>query len=603
MSKSKGRSKPARVFHTHKPAQHRVQPTRASRSINWPVLLAGVRVSDRVFPDPRGRLTHTLGAKLSQQGDRHMFTRLARYIATIAFVCLLTLLLISPRHGLAQPNNAPIGWTLAYLPAAEYIKALAVYEGELYAAGGDHSQTNGRIYHYDGITWTDTNFSDMVGVPIDMIESLEVFNGRLYIGVRAAVDGVPFAQVYYFDGETFVEDFSTSGESGYSGVEALEIHNNTLYATNSSPIGEVYQRNGDGDWLTVGSAIEPGNPVRALASHDGSLYAGTGASGNQAKVWRWTGASWTLEKDLTADFALSQDGVFSLESFHGKLYAGVTGYSTTSPVFAFDGATWSISLNTPGCSSTRLSVIGDELWAGTYCQGQVYRLQGSSWSPMGATDIAGILDMAQYGPYVYAGTFDGAGIFRTTEPLIAPQEVFLHGAGSTGNPSTLFINDEAPTASTAKYKDSSGINFNSGNSWKVIGVWSADSIFSTGTLTALGDLQVWLGLKNSDDQGTRFDLRAEVYKNDMLVSAGESYCIQGITRNPSLAKEVFVPFGPYPPVEFDGAIDVLSLKILTRIGTDGTGGFCGGHSNAVGLRLYFDAITRPSLFHVGFEQE
>jgi hypothetical protein len=48
-----------------RPAQHRVQPTRAPRSKNGPVWLAMVRVGDRVFPDPRGRLTPTLGGNPS----------------------------------------------------------------------------------------------------------------------------------------------------------------------------------------------------------------------------------------------------------------------------------------------------------------------------------------------------------------------------------------------------------------------------------------------------------------------------------------------------------------------------------------------------------
>jgi len=36
---------------------------RAPRSINWPVLVSKVRVSDPVFPDPRERVMLTLGAK------------------------------------------------------------------------------------------------------------------------------------------------------------------------------------------------------------------------------------------------------------------------------------------------------------------------------------------------------------------------------------------------------------------------------------------------------------------------------------------------------------------------------------------------------------
>jgi hypothetical protein len=43
-------------------------------------------------------------------------------------------------------------------------------------------------------------------------------------------------------------------------------------------------------------------------------------------------------------------------------------------------------------------------------------------------------------------------------------------------------------------------------------------------------------------------------------------------------------------------LPVQSVASLTRIGTDGSGNFCGGHSNAVGLRLYFDATTRPARF-------
>jgi hypothetical protein len=58
-------------------------------------------------------------------------------------------------------------------------------------------------------------------------------------------------------------------------------------------------------------------------------------------------------------------------------------------------------------------------------------------------------------------------------------------------------------------------------------------------------------------------------------------------------------FGPFLEENF-AATDVLSLKVFTRIGTDGAGAFCGGHSNAVGLRLYFDAVSRPSRFGAMF---
>jgi hypothetical protein len=36
-------------------------------------------------------------------------------------------------------------------------------------------------------------------------------------------------------------------------------------------------------------------------------------------------------------------------------------------------------------------------------------------------------------------------------------------------------------------------------------------------LTSLSPAQIWLGLKNSDDTGTKFDLLAEVYRNGTLI--------------------------------------------------------------------------------------
>jgi hypothetical protein len=109
----------------------------------------------------------------------------------------------------------------------------------------------------------------------------------------------------------------------------------------------------------------------------------------------------------------------------------------------------------------------------------------------------------------------------------------------------------------------------------------------------------WIGLKNSDDQGTKFDLRSQLYLNGTLISEGQTLCITGVTRNPSNAKQVTVPFGPVSSGAYSPG-DLLSLRVLTRIGTNPGGSKCSGpggsHSNAVGLRLYYDAATRASNF-------
>jgi hypothetical protein len=106
---------------------------------------------------------------------------------------------------------------------------------------------------------------------------------------------------------------------------------------------------------------------------------------------------------------------------------------------------------------------------------------------------------------------------------------------------------------------------------------------------------LWVGLKNRDDQGTQFDLRADLYVNGERVARGLTRCVTGINRGAAKAKEVLVPFGPISNEEIASG-DVLALKVFTRIGTNEDGTECPGRGNAVGLRLYYDGADRPSGF-------
>jgi len=178
--------------------------------------------------------------------------------------------------------------------------------------------------------------------------------------------------------------------------------------------------------------------------------------------------------------------------------------------------------------------------------------------------------------------------------------LFLHGSGSNANPNTLFLDDIAPTAATAKYQDSASVHFAGGNPWVTIGTWAVQPVLTAGLLPTSSALHAWVGLKNSDDIGTKFDLRAELSKNGILVASGAARCLTGITRNAALAKEVTVLFDPFPSVEFNGTTDTLSLKLLTRIGTNPDDTKCtgpgGSHNNAAGLRIYFDGVSNSSQF-------
>jgi hypothetical protein len=114
------------------------------------------------------------------------------------------------------------------------------------------------------------------------------------------------------------------------------------------------------------------------------------------------------------------------------------------------------------------------------------------------------------------------------------------------------------------------------------------------TITALGAANLWVGLKNSDDQGTRFDIGIELWLNGTQVGEGLARCVQGVTRNATRAVEVTVPWTLVNQTEI-GTND-LTFKVKTRIGTNGDDTKCTGHSNAVGLRLYYDAVARDSGF-------
>ncbi len=188
------------------------------------------------------------------------------------------------------------------------------------------------------------------------------------------------------------------------------------------------------------------------------------------------------------------------------------------------------------------------------------------------------------------------GSFLARPQNVEPRRLFLHGAGATANPPELTIDELGPVGASARYKDSGAVSFGGFNPWQEIGTWAASPDLTHWNLTELNNLQVWLGLKSSDDQGTRFDLRVEVYRADDLAASALVRCIAGITRNPASAVGVTVSFDPFEPIDFDGATDALKIRMLTRVGTNPDDTKCPGHASATGLRVYFDAVNRAAQF-------
>lgn len=163
-------------------------------------------------------------------------------------------------------------------------------------------------------------------------------------------------------------------------------------------------------------------------------------------------------------------------------------------------------------------------------------------------------------------------------------DYYLRFLGST------VLSTTGPTAATAQFKDSPPVNR---TTYQEVGVWTAPLADSSLRLSTTAPLHVWLGLKNSDDQGTYFDVRAELRRNSVIIASGETKNIQGISRNANQAKEITVAFGSPVNAQFD-ASDALSVRVLAKVADSG------GHNSAVGVRLYYDAASRPARFGATF---
>lgn len=317
----------------------------------------------------------------------------------------------TPTKNFTDPNNPPelaLSWVESFKSPSESLKVMIEYQKKLYL-GGSTGQSAGKIYVYDGKTWTDLNFVSSDGFSIDLIESMYVFEDNLFIGTRVHDSNNDFySRVYSYNGKNFSIDFSTNGANGCSGIEAIAVHDGGLYAANGAcGFGEVFMRKAAGRWETTGGLIEKdgvaiGSPVRALTSYNGGLYAGTGAFGAHAKLWQRMNGEWELVEDFYQTTTYGKpDGIWSLSTYINRLYVGFASKSTTIP--SYDGSGWASSLATPKCGVVRLASIGGRLWAG-FCDGTIYVNEKGKWAQSGKLPNNLIYAIVQYGDYVYIST-------------------------------------------------------------------------------------------------------------------------------------------------------------------------------------------------------
>lgn len=107
-------------------------------------------------------------------------------------------------------------------------------------------------------------------------------------------------------------------------------------------------------------------------------------------------------------------------------------------------------------------------------------------------------------------------------------------------------------------------------------------------VTQIGPASVWLGLKNSDDVGTKFDLKAEVYKNGVLVTSGQINDVAGGSSGFNNAKLRTIALASIAPYSYNPS-DVLSFKLYVRIAASS------GHRSGTARLWYNDSQADSGL--------
>jgi hypothetical protein len=113
-------------------------------------------------------------------------------------------------------------------------------------------------------------------------------------------------------------------------------------------------------------------------------------------------------------------------------------------------------------------------------------------------------------------------------------------------------------------------------------------------LTTLDPAKVWIGLKNSDDIGTKFDLLAEVYQNSTLIGSGQLDKVNGGSSGFNNAKLNTIPLTLFGPIDWPSS-STLKIKLYVR-------NTCYGNTHNSGTaRLWYNDASANSQFGATIE--
>lgn len=246
----------------------------------------------------------------------------------------------------------------AWRPLADGLQAevlaLAVYRGELYAGGWFRFSGElplNRIGRWDGTQWRAVG-EGVGGVDVASVRALQVYRGRLIVGGSfLSAGGVGARRVAAWDGETW----SALGEGADKGVNALAVGGGRLYASgNFETMGGVPARYiaswsaMTNSWSALGAGIEPGTVssvalgVDAIAVADGCVFAG-GRFMNAGDTGV-NGIAKFCEGQWDSLGSGFNAAILTMEKYQGELVVGGlfsrAGDLSTQGIASFDGVRW-----------------------------------------------------------------------------------------------------------------------------------------------------------------------------------------------------------------------------------------------------------------------
>src|SRR2546425_2024861 len=250
----------------------------------------------------------------------------------------------------AVPN-----WTMGTVAT---VYALGVYNGQLYVGGG-FGTINGianctRLCRWNGTAWSDVG-GGAIGGNGTTVKALAVYNGELYVGGNFTKVNNNTLMKNFAKFKDSTSTWSAVGTAPTNTVFALAVYKGELHLAGTfTAAGGVTGADFIAKWngtnySLVGAASTIKNNAAALAVYNNELYlggffnTGTAPPSPCNKIIKWNGTSWTCAGTGTE---LNND-VNVLAAYCGELYVG--GLFTTAAnitgadrIVKWDGTTWSI---------------------------------------------------------------------------------------------------------------------------------------------------------------------------------------------------------------------------------------------------------------------